>query len=58
MINNQIMYPYTSESELNDVSKSVKQQMKIASIGGNKSSKNKFKTSSNQNLNAMVDPNG
>ena len=60
MINsNQILYPFASENDLNDMTKSMKQQMKIASIGANKSTaKNKLKTSSNQNINAMVDPNG
>lgn len=57
-LNNQIMYPF-NENDLNDnMTKSMKQQMKIASIGVNKSNKNKFKTNSNQNINTMVDPNG
>lgn len=53
-------HPFASENDLNDnMTKSMKQQMKIASIGVNKSTtKNKLKTSSNQNINAMVDPNG
>ena len=60
MINNQMLYPFSSESDLNEnMTKSMKQQMKIASIGVNKSNtKNKLKTSSNQNINAMVDPGG
>lgn len=60
MINNQMLYPFGGENELNEnMTKSMKQQMKIASIGVNKSNtKNKLKTSSNQNINAMVDPNG
>ena len=55
-----MLYPFSSESDLNEnMTKSMKQQMKIASIGVNKSTtKNKLKTSSNQNINAMVDPNG
>lgn len=57
-LNNQIMYPY-NENDLNDnLNKSIEQQMKIASIGVNKSIKNKFKTNSNQNINSLVDPNG
>ena len=59
MINNQLMYPYNSDNDLNDnMTKSMKQQIKIASIGVNKSVKNKFKTNSNQNINTIIDPNG
>lgn len=46
-LNNQMMYPFNSNE--ND----IKQQMKIASIGANKSTKSKFKTNSNQNINTV-----